>query len=56
MPSTCGGAATAPGGSEPGTGSGLPGRAGPGDDADEDLAAYNRYLAALNQSGKRKRW
>ena len=23
---------------------------------DEELAAYNRYLAALEQSGRRKRW
>ena len=29
-----------------------------GEDADEDeeLAAYNRYLAALNASGRTKRW
>ena len=25
-------------------------------EADEDLASYNRYLAALNASGKRKHW
>jgi hypothetical protein len=24
--------------------------------ADEEMEAYNRYLAALHQSGKRKRW
>ena len=35
------------------------GRAGPGtDETDEDdeLAAYNRYLADLNASGRQKRW
>jgi hypothetical protein len=26
------------------------------DEEDEDLACYNRYLAALNASGRRKRW
>jgi hypothetical protein len=26
------------------------------DDEDEDLAAYNRYLAELNASGRRKTW
>lgn len=42
---------------------GDPGRSGdpdaPGDrdaEADEELASYNRYLAALNASGKRKQW
>ena len=33
---------------EPGTGSEAA--------ADEELASYNRYLAALHDSGKRKRW
>jgi hypothetical protein len=28
----------------------------PGDEDDEELASYNRYLAALNASGKRKHW
>jgi hypothetical protein len=27
-----------------------------GDDEDEELAAYNRYLAELNASGRRKTW
>jgi hypothetical protein len=46
-----------PGGADLGTGRGLPGDDdGPADEADEDLEAYNRYLAALNESGKRKRW
>jgi hypothetical protein len=27
-----------------------------GDDEDEELAAYNRYLADLNASGRQKRW
>ncbi len=31
------------------------GSSDPGDD-DEELASYNRYLAALNASGKRKHW
>jgi hypothetical protein len=26
------------------------------EEEDEELAAYNRYLAALEQSGRRKRW
>jgi hypothetical protein len=26
------------------------------DDADDELAAYNRYLADLNASGRQKRW
>jgi hypothetical protein len=26
------------------------------DEDDEELASYNRYLAALNASGKRKQW
>jgi hypothetical protein len=26
------------------------------DEDDEELAAYNRYLAALEESGRRKRW
>jgi hypothetical protein len=26
------------------------------EDADEELAAYNRYLRELNASGRRKRW
>jgi hypothetical protein len=29
---------------------------GGGDDEDADLASYNRYLAALNASGRRKHW
>jgi hypothetical protein len=28
----------------------------PAEDEDEELAAYNRYLAALEESGRRKRW
>jgi hypothetical protein len=28
----------------------------PNDKGDEDLAAYNEYLAQLNQNGPRKRW
>src|ERR1700691_905258 len=36
------------------------GRTAPGDDdredADDELAAYNRYLQELNASGRRKRW
>jgi hypothetical protein len=28
----------------------------PQEEEDEELAAYNRYLAALEQSGRRKRW
>ena len=27
-----------------------------GDEVDEELAAYNRYLAALEESGRRKHW
>ena len=27
-----------------------------GDEVDEELAAYNRYLAQLHESGRRKRW
>jgi hypothetical protein len=27
-----------------------------GEKEDEELASYNRYLAALNASGKRKHW
>jgi hypothetical protein len=27
-----------------------------GDEEDEELAAYNRYLAELNRSGRRKTW
>ncbi|HAM03185.1 MAG TPA: hypothetical protein DCQ30_13310 [Acidimicrobiaceae bacterium] len=30
--------------------------AGNDDQEDEELAAYNRYLAALEESGRRKRW
>ena len=26
------------------------------DEEEEELASYNRYLAALNASGKRKHW
>ena len=26
------------------------------DEVDDELAAYNRYLASLEQSGRRKRW
>lgn len=49
-------------------GAGAPGDAGQGavpaaaggppsaDGEDEELAAYNRYLAALNASGRRKHW
>jgi hypothetical protein len=51
--------ATASGGygTDPGPG----GEAGAGvtadaDDEDEEMASYNRYLAALNASGKRKHW
>ncbi|MGD0378541.1 MAG: hypothetical protein ABSC30_01015 [Acidimicrobiales bacterium] len=29
---------------------------GPEDAGDDELAAYNRYLADLNASGRRKRW
>ena len=29
---------------------------GPGEGADEELAAYNRYLAELNATGRPKRW
>ena len=29
---------------------------GTDDEEDEELAAYNRYLAALEESGRRKRW
>jgi hypothetical protein len=32
------------------------GRAAPGTDEDDELAAYNRYLAELNASGRQKRW
>jgi DNA-binding transcriptional regulator of glucitol operon len=32
------------------------GRAGPGTDEDDELAAYNRYLTDLNASGRQKRW
>jgi DNA-binding transcriptional regulator of glucitol operon len=28
----------------------------PAEEEDEELAAYNRYLAALEESGRRKRW
>lgn len=28
----------------------------PVEEEDEELAAYNRYLAALEESGRRKRW
>lgn len=28
----------------------------PDEEQDEELAAYNRYLAALEESGRRKRW
>ena len=43
---------------------GAAGEGGPPSDAvhpaveeeDEELAAYNRYLAALEESGRRKRW
>jgi hypothetical protein len=28
----------------------------PADEADEELAAYNRYLAQLHASGRQKRW
>lgn len=34
----------------------VPAPAGADEDADEELAAYNRYLAELNASGRRKRW
>jgi hypothetical protein len=30
--------------------------AGSGDEDDDELAAYNRYLADLNASGRQKRW
>ena len=33
-----------------------PGADGADEEEDEELAAYNRYLAALEQSGRRKRW
>ena len=41
-----------------GTGTPEPRTAGPRyrDDEDEELAAYNRYLAELNASGRRKTW
>jgi len=32
------------------------GQVGEVDEADEELAKYNEYLAALNASGRRKRW
>jgi hypothetical protein len=35
---------------------GAPDGPGADDDGDEDLASYNRYLAALNASGRRKHW
>jgi len=35
---------------------GDPAGAGAGAEEDEELASYNRYLAALHASGKRKQW
>ncbi|MHB1584295.1 MAG: hypothetical protein ACYCU7_02195 [Acidimicrobiales bacterium] len=43
------------GGTEAGGGAG-DGPGGGAGEAEEELAAYNRYLAALNASGRRKRW
>ena len=37
-------------------GTGVGGRDVQGEEEDEELAAYNRYLAELNASGRRKRW
>ena len=47
-----GGAAETGGDVEPSAGQGPD----TGDEEDEELAAYNRYLAALDQTGRRKRW
>ncbi len=33
-----------------------PGPKDTGDESDDELAAYNRYLADLNASGRQKRW
>jgi len=43
---------------EAGTRAGASAGAGPiePDDQDDELAAYNRYLAQLNASGRQKRW
>jgi hypothetical protein len=53
---------TVAGAQEPGSGSGAdpaldrPTPGGTETEEDEELASYNRYLAALNASGKRKQW
>jgi hypothetical protein len=45
---------------EGGSGTEAPGAEGDtgaaAEEEDEELAAYNRYLAALEESGRRKRW
>ena len=54
--------AVAPVGAAPGTGLETAGAEAAGseedgdEEEDEELAAYNRYLAALEESGRRKRW
>lgn len=40
----------------PGTGTAAGEGAWEDDEVDEELAAYNRYLASLEESGRRKRW
>jgi hypothetical protein len=46
-----------PAGADPGAGDGHEATApAPDEEEDEELAAYNRYLAALEESGRRKRW
>ena len=37
-------------------GAGDPGAEDPAGETDDELAAYNRYLADLNASGRQKRW
>lgn len=51
-------AATATGGhgTDPGSGAEAGGAVTADADDDEEMASYNRYLAALNASGKRKHW
>jgi hypothetical protein len=48
--------ASVPGAAAGATDAGGPAGPAPGEEEDEELAAYNRYLAALEESGRRKRW